>query len=74
MLIIIIIHNLLCTQIHSGYLSHVIAVLEQTGFTIMETEVSNWDLQWSHEYPFGDKSSSLKDLETHQKVHVMTSM
>lgn len=52
----------------TGYLKHVLAVLERLGFNRSDND-SNWDLLWAHDYPFRTLSSTLNKLEVHQRVN-----
>lgn len=58
-------------NVDSGYLKHVIAVLERIGFQRVENS-SDFDLLWSHVYPFGDlapfSKTFLQNLKPYQKV------
>ncbi|CAD5115239.1 DgyrCDS4231 [Dimorphilus gyrociliatus] len=54
-------------QIDSGYLDHVMRVLERVGY-VRGTNNSNWDLLWAHDYPFGSVKG-LDSLKSHQMVN-----
>jgi hypothetical protein len=43
-----------CLQPESGYLDHVYAVLDRVG-AVRGSNVSDWNLLWSHDYPFMDE-------------------
>ncbi len=45
-------------RIESGYLKHVIEVLNGVGWTQTDFESGDWDLLWAHDYPF----RTLKDV------------
>lgn len=51
----------------SGYLKHVFRVLERLGFQRGDNS-SDWDLLWSHEYPFRELYAQMTNLKSHQKV------
>ncbi|XP_012272006.1 tubulin polyglutamylase TTLL6 [Orussus abietinus] len=52
----------------TGYLRHVLLVLERLGFQRGSRE-SSWDLLWAHDYPFTTISNDLTNLKRHQKVN-----
>ncbi|OXU23076.1 hypothetical protein TSAR_003252 [Trichomalopsis sarcophagae] len=52
----------------TSHLKHVFAVLDRLGFERGSNE-SDWDLLWSHDYPFRTLYSSLIKLKPHQKVN-----
>lgn len=54
-------------RIDSGYLNHVMRVLERIGY-VRGTNTSNWDLLWAHDYPFG-YVKSLNHLKPNQRVN-----
>ncbi|XP_066283017.1 probable tubulin polyglutamylase ttll-15 [Branchiostoma lanceolatum] len=58
------------TNIESGYLDHVLAVFKRTGYKRGGPE-SDWDVIWSHEYPFMDPKliSHLGTMKPHQKIN-----
>uniref|UniRef100_A0A8D8QD87 Tubulin polyglutamylase TTLL4 n=1 Tax=Cacopsylla melanoneura TaxID=428564 RepID=A0A8D8QD87_9HEMI len=53
----------------SGYLQHVIKVLDHYGYTRIELDnkTQNWDLLWAHDYPY--TKMNLKQLKPHQKIN-----
>lgn len=51
----------------TGYLKHVYAVLQRLGF--QESNESNWDLLWAHDYPFRALSTKLSNLREHQRIN-----
>lgn len=53
---------------HSGYLKHVFAVFDRIGYAEGDGE-SDWDVLWSHEYPFEIFSKKISNLKPHQKVN-----
>ena len=61
--------NIAFYQVHSGYLNHLIDVLHRIGYTYTTDGNSDWDLLWSHNYPFTDKNTQLQELKPYQKVH-----
>ncbi|XP_033337259.1 tubulin tyrosine ligase-like 15 [Megalopta genalis] len=52
----------------TGYLKHVVTVLDRLGFKETNND-SNWDLLWAHDYPFRVLSSNLSKLQDHQRVN-----
>lgn len=54
-------------HVDSGYLNHVMRVLERIGY-VRGTNNSNWDLLWAHDYPFG-YIQSLNHLKPNQRVN-----
>lgn len=57
------------SQINSGYLNHVIDVLDRVGYTYTTNGDGDWDLLWSHNYPFTDLATQLQKLKPYQKVY-----
>ncbi|XP_061172452.1 probable tubulin polyglutamylase ttll-15 [Saccostrea echinata] len=55
-------------KLESGYLKHVFAVFERIGYVVGDGE-SDWDVLWSHEYPFEQLAKKISDLKPHQKVN-----
>ncbi|XP_046402789.1 probable tubulin polyglutamylase ttll-15 [Ischnura elegans] len=55
-------------SMETGYLKHVKAAFERIGYEIGDNS-SDWDVLWSHEYPFKDLKSSLVNMMPHQKVN-----
>ncbi|CAH0550539.1 unnamed protein product [Brassicogethes aeneus] len=55
-------------NIDSGYLTEVFTVLDRLGYK-NSPNTSDWDLLWSHDYPFRRLYQELKDLKPHQKVN-----
>uniref|UniRef100_A0A1I8AM10 Tubulin polyglutamylase TTLL4 n=1 Tax=Steinernema glaseri TaxID=37863 RepID=A0A1I8AM10_9BILA len=58
----------------TGYLSHVIEVLDRLGYKIVtgnQTLNCGWDVLWNHEYPFNLKmiKPHIAHLRQHQKVN-----
>ncbi|KAK0410629.1 hypothetical protein QR680_005241 [Steinernema hermaphroditum] len=58
----------------TGYLSHVIEVLDRLGYKIVtgnQSLNSGWDVLWNHEYPFNLKmiKPHIAHLRRHQKVN-----
>ena len=54
-------------QLESGYLKHVFAVFDRIGYALGNGD-SNWDVLWSHEYPFENLAKKMATLKPHQKV------
>ena len=54
-------------QLESGYLKHVFAVFERIGFTVGGPSM-DWEVLWSHDYPFSSFSKDLSNLKPYQKV------
>ncbi|KAL1129613.1 hypothetical protein AAG570_012558, partial [Ranatra chinensis] len=50
-------------------LHHVRESFEYHGYTESSVNDSNWDVLWSHDYPFKILYSKLKNLKAHQKVN-----
>ncbi|KAI8514932.1 Tubulin-tyrosine ligase [Branchiostoma belcheri] len=57
-------------EVESGYLDHVFAVFKRTGYKRGGSE-SDWDVIWSHEYPFTDPVliPHLRAMKPHQKIN-----
>ena len=57
-------------QIHTGYLMHVYNVFRRVGYVTTETISNQWDVLWSHEYPFAldELKEQLHELRPYQKV------
>ena len=51
----------------NGYLGHVFDLLERAGY-VRDSLSSDWNLLWSHEYPFRVLRDRLTKLGKHQKV------
>ena len=46
-----------------------LSVFSRVGFVHTEAPSREWDVLWSHDYPFGGKYSNiLQSLDLHQKV------
>ena len=54
-------------QLETGYLKHVFNVFERLSYAFGDQE-SDWDVLWSHDYPFMTHSKQLTVLKSHQKV------
>ncbi|KAL5009069.1 hypothetical protein ScPMuIL_014650 [Solemya velum] len=52
----------------TGYLKHVFAVFERIGYVFGEAD-SDWDVMWSHDYPFVKLAAYVSNLKPHQKVN-----
>ncbi|XP_062615764.1 probable tubulin polyglutamylase ttll-15, partial [Saccostrea cucullata] len=55
-------------KLESGYLNHVISVFERIGYAVGDNK-SDWDVLWSHEYPFVQLAKKISNLKPHQKVN-----
>ncbi len=51
----------------NGYLGHVFDLLERAGY-VRDSLSADWNLLWSHEYPFRVLRNRLNKLGKHQKV------
>lgn len=56
-------------QIETGYLDHVIDIMHQIGYVYSTTQVDDWELLWSHNYPFIDLEHQMKNLKPYQMVN-----
>ncbi|XP_046848179.1 probable tubulin polyglutamylase ttll-15 [Xenia sp. Carnegie-2017] len=56
-------------QIETGYLDHVIDIMHQMGYVYSTTQVDDWGLLWSHNYPFIDLEHQMKNLKPYQMVN-----
>ncbi|XP_028398565.1 tubulin polyglutamylase TTLL5-like [Dendronephthya gigantea] len=56
-------------HINSGYLNHLIDVLDRLGFAYTTNGDSDWDLLWSHNYPFTTLATQLRQMNPYQKVN-----
>ena len=58
----------------TGYLKHVTNVLESMGYSLDGGTYSDWDILWSHEYPFSDANLKqvISNLKPHQKVSIVS--
>lgn len=54
-------------QLEVGYMKHVFNVFERIGFTTGDS-ASDWDVLWSHDYPFRILGPYLGNLRPHQRV------
>lgn len=43
--------------------------MDRLGYQQVDTNSSDWDLLWAHDYPFRTLSTQLKSLKPHQKVN-----
>ncbi|XP_067680805.1 probable tubulin polyglutamylase ttll-15 isoform X1 [Haliotis asinina] len=55
-------------RIETGYLKHVFNVFERVGY-VTGSQESDWDVLWSHDYPFIAFAKSLSNLKPHQRVN-----
>lgn len=55
-------------QLEVGYMRHVFNVFERIGYRTGNS-ASDWDVLWSHDYPFKTMSADLGHLKPHQKVN-----
>lgn len=51
----------------TGYLRHVIESFQRIGYEMVNGSHSDWDILWSHDYPFNGKFFT--SLKPHQKVN-----
>lgn len=51
-------------------MTHVFAVFNRLGFQMWKPG-EQWDVMWSHGYPFNAFQEDLKNLKPHQKVHTL---
>ncbi|KAK3093406.1 hypothetical protein FSP39_015196 [Pinctada imbricata] len=56
------------SNLETGYLKHVFAVFDRLGYTVGDSK-SDWDVLWSHEYPFEALAKQISALKPHQKVN-----
>ncbi|ESP02910.1 hypothetical protein LOTGIDRAFT_110692, partial [Lottia gigantea] len=54
--------------LESGYLQHVFNVFERLGY-VNGSPFSDWEVLWSHDYPFVSLSKHVSDLKPYQKVN-----
>lgn len=52
-----------------AHLRHVKNVLQSLGYDKVTNETTDWDLLWSHDYPFRVLYPKLNNLKIHQKVN-----
>lgn len=55
-------------NIESGYLKNVFLILDRLGYEY-DSNSTEWDLLWAHDYPFRILQSKLQQLKPHQKVN-----
>ncbi|XP_071963144.1 probable tubulin polyglutamylase ttll-15 [Antedon mediterranea] len=55
-------------NIQTGYLDHVMAVFDRIGY-IKGGHNSDWDVLWSHDYPFTELREKISKIRPHQKVN-----
>ena len=53
----------------SGYLRHVIDAFDRLGYQQVDGSTQDWDVLWSHDYPFGKEFFT--SLKPHQKVSIL---
>lgn len=57
-------------QMHHGYLRHVVEIFERVGYQLVNGSVDpNWNVLWSHDYPFGGGGKFFRELQDHQRVN-----
>nr|AGH30335.1 Eri-1-2 [Nilaparvata lugens] len=57
-------------QVDSGFLKHVFNVFHNFGYKRQELNASeDWDVLWSHDYPFRKLNTAMQNLKHHQKVN-----
>ena len=59
--------NIVSLQLETGYLKHVFAVFDRLGYVVGDGK-SDWDVLWSHEYPFESLARQISSMRPHQKV------
>jgi tubulin monoglycylase TTLL15 len=52
-----------------SHLQHVIAVFERLGYDTLAKQDDNWDVLWSHEYPFSQLGEIIKQMKPTQKLN-----
>ncbi|KAK4326664.1 hypothetical protein Pmani_002823 [Petrolisthes manimaculis] len=52
----------------TGYLTHVTNVFTRLGYDLVD-EKDDWDVLWSHNYPFRELKTTLTQLKSHQRVN-----
>ncbi|XP_033096623.1 probable tubulin polyglutamylase ttll-15 isoform X2 [Anneissia japonica] len=55
-------------HLHTGYLDHVMAVFDRIGYSKGGPD-SEWDVLWSHDYPFTELQDKISKMRSHQKVN-----
>lgn len=55
----------------SGHLRHVFEMLDEYGYRRVNTVEEDWDVMWSHDYPFQKLSTIMRNLQPHQKVRFL---
>ena len=55
-------------QLEGGYLKHIIVVFERLGFVVTNGDL-DWDVMWTHEYPFTTMAKVITALKPHQRVN-----
>ncbi|XP_039283068.1 probable tubulin polyglutamylase ttll-15 [Nilaparvata lugens] len=57
-------------DVDSGFLKHVFNVFHNFGYKRQELNASeDWDVLWSHDYPFRKLNTAMRNLKHHQKVN-----
>ncbi|ODN04837.1 Tubulin polyglutamylase TTLL6 [Orchesella cincta] len=56
-------------RVDSGYLAHVFEAFERLGYARVNVSDENWDVLWSHDYPFRVLNEQLVKLKPSQKVN-----
>ena len=55
---------------HVGYLRHVVEMFERVGYQLVNGSVdADWNVLWSHDYPFGSGGRFFRELKDHQRVN-----
>ncbi|XP_071802858.1 probable tubulin polyglutamylase ttll-15 [Asterias amurensis] len=55
-------------RLESGYLDHIMRVFERIGYSRGGPD-SEWDVLWTHDYPFTELSMAIERMEKHQKLN-----
>ncbi|XP_062503753.1 probable tubulin polyglutamylase ttll-15 [Corticium candelabrum] len=63
------VHSVCIYSRQKSHLNHVIAVFERLGYDTSAKKEDNWDVMWSHEYPFGQLGGLLSEMKATQKVN-----
>lgn len=67
-----LVYFLLPFQVETGYLKHVFNIFKYLGYSTYSQPKLNWDVLWTHDYPFLELVDDLTKLKPHQKVRFNT--
>ncbi|CAE1282372.1 TTLL15 [Acanthosepion pharaonis] len=56
-------------KVETGYLKHVFNIFKYLGYSTYSQPKLNWDVLWTHDYPFLELVDDLTKLKPHQKVN-----